>query len=198
VPRKKPEVPLEDPTIVWIDPGGTSGWSVMSVHPAALIEPKVSILENITHWSHGQIGGDENAQASELLGLIDAWPGCCVGHEDFILRTAVTSREVLSPVRITAKVEFGLFLAGGVPYFRQMPSEAKNVATDDRLRAWGFYERSGGKEHARDADRHNLTWLRKCKQHRFMREQCWPYLFGPGGEFYIEPKKAEEEDEDIG
>lgn len=192
-------VPLEDPTIVSIDPGGTTGYSVMSVHPLSLVDGDVSILENVGHWSHGQIVGDENSQAAEVLGLIDAWPGCCVLIEDFILRVSSGDRDVLSPVRITAKIEFGLFLAGDVPHFRQMPSEAKSVATDDRLKSWGFYQREGGLEHARDADRHSLSWLRKCKQYEWMRRQCWPYLYGPGAEFFNGPKTSDdEEEEDLG
>lgn len=197
MPKAEVEL-LEDPTIVCIDPGGTTGWAVFSVHPESLVDSGVPILGNITHWSHGQVVGDENSQASELLGLIDTWPGCCVLIEDFILRVSSGDREVLSPVRITAKVEFGLFLAGGIPSFRQMPSEAKSVATDERLRSWGFYQRKGGLEHARDADRHGLTWLRKCKEKAFVRAQCWPYLFGPGSEFgppISETSEEEEEDE---
>jgi hypothetical protein len=183
VARKRAEVvPCADPTVVAIDPGETTGWSVMSVHPEALSEGDVSILQNILHWTHGQIVGDENAQASEVLGIVDMFPGACVLIEDFILRTANAGREVLSPVRITAKIEYGLWLVGAVSY-RQMPSEAKSVATDDRLKSWGFYERAGGLQHARDADRHALTWLRKSKQHAWMRAACWPHLFGDGAEF---------------
>lgn len=196
--------PLADPTLVAFDPGGTTGYSVMTVHPLALVDPAVAILHNVLHWGHGQIVGDENTQSAEMLGIVDAWPGCCVLIEDFILRVSSGDREVLSPVRITAKVEFGLFLAGTVPHFRQMPSEAKNVATDDRLKSWGFYQREGGQQHARDADRHALTWLRKCKQHAWMRAQCWPYLYAPGAEFgpkikdAARVKPAEAEDEEIG
>lgn len=172
---------LDNPTIVAIDPGGTTGWSVMSVHPEALAGD-ASILLNIEHWSHGEITGDENSATSEVLGIIDSWPGCVVLIEDFILRSSVTSREILSPVRIGAKIEFGLFLTGRT-WHRQMPSEAKTSITDDRLKSWGFYQREGGLEHARDADRHSLRWLQKCKQHPWMRAACWPYLFGTEGEY---------------
>jgi len=190
---------LRDPTLISIDPGGTTGYSVITVHPEALCG-EYSILRNILHWSHGQFVGPENDQASQVLGLIDQFPGCAVLIEDFILRTSVSSREVLSPVRITAKIEYGLFLAGAeVPVFKQMPSEAMRVATDERLKAWGFYQREGGLEHARDGDRHGLTWLRKCKQKAFMRRQCWPHIFGEGGE-YAEPTVADddEDEEELG
>lgn len=198
--RKARDVVLADaPVLVSVDPGGTTGWSVISVHPESLAYPDIPILNNIEHWSHGQIVGDENDQAAEILGLIDTWPGCAVLFEDFILRTSVTSREVLSPVRITARVEFGLYLsAQPVPFFRQLPSEAKSIATDERLKMWGFYERSGGMQHARDADRHGLTWLRKCKGSEVMRRSCWPHLFASGGPFYVGPTSSDEEDEELG
>lgn len=173
----------------------------MSVHPESLVSPDVSILENVTHWTHGQCTGDENEQAAELLGIIEAFPGCCVLIEDFILQVKSGDRDLLAPVRITAKVEFGLFGVGGVPHFRQMPSEAMRVATDDRLKQWGFYQREGGLGHARDADRHALTWFRKCKQHEWMRRQCWPYLFGAGMEFgpiELAGQDDDEEDEELG
>jgi len=182
--RKKGEEikPLDNPTLISIDPGGTSGWSVLSVHPEALCVPGVAILPNVLHWSHGQIVGDENEQTAQILGIVDSWPGCYVLVEDFILKTSISGREVLSPVRITAKLEYALWVSGR-PNSRQMPSEAKSVATDERLRRWGFYQREGGLEHARDADRHGLTWLRKCKEKEWLRAACWPYLFGPGMEF---------------
>lgn len=193
---------LDNPTIVAVDPGGTTGWSVMSVHPEALAGD-ASILLNIMHWSHGEISGEENTQASEVLGIIDSWPGCVVVIEDFILRSSVTSRELLSPVRITEKIDYGMFLAGGrVPMFKQMPSEAKTSITDDRLRSWGFYQREGGLKHARDADRHALRWLQKCKQHAWMRAACWPYLFGTEGEYASAgagvSESAPDDDEELG
>lgn len=197
--RKPKDIVLSDsPTIVSIDPGGTTGWSVIAVHPEALCEPDISILNNIEHWGHGQITGDENEQAAEILGLIDTWPGCAVLFEDFILRTAIKSREVLSPVRITARVEFGLYLSGGQQIWKQMPSEAMTIATDDRLKQWGFYERSGGMGHARDADRHGLVWLRKAKASELVRRSCWPHLYGENGPYYVPVTIADEEDEELG
>jgi len=190
--------PVDAPTVFAVDPGGTTGWSVISVHPEALLRPDIPILKNIEHWGHGQLTGPENEQCAEILGLIDSWPGCCVLFEDFIVRSAMPGREVLSPVRITAKVQFGLYLAATeVPFFTQLPSEAMNVATDKRLKEWGFYQREGGLGHARDADRHALTWLRKAKSKGWMRAQCWPHLYGVDGVYggsvtEVEPDEDEE------
>jgi hypothetical protein len=180
--RKRAVELVSDPTLVSFDPGGTTGWSILVVHPDALRIPDVPILGNIVHWAHGEIGGDENEQASQMLGIATEWPGACVLFEDFILEIMLKSRELLSPVRITAKAEYAFWLHK-VRTFRQGREVAKRTATDDRLKRWGFYQREGGLGHARDADRHGLTWLRQCKQHAWLRAECWPYLFGPAGEF---------------
>jgi hypothetical protein len=193
--EKEPEELPENPILCSFDPGGTTGWSVLHVHAEALADPDIPILSNVLHWAHGQLVGPENEQASQILGIIAQWPGCAVLFEDFVLRVKSGDRDLLSPVRITAKVEYGLFLAGTQEIYKQMPSEAKSVATDDRLKSWGFYQREGGLEHARDADRHGLSWLRKCKQHSWLRARCWPYLYGPGGEFAAGTTTEGEEDE---
>lgn len=164
------------------DPGGTTGWSVMSVHPDALVEDDVKVLENIEHWAHGQFSGDEDKITQQMLELLEAWPDAVVVIEDFILRAYRKDDDLLSPVRITSKLEFGLQfwpgLYGVVPrIFKQQPSLAKSAVTDDRLREWGMYEREGGEEHARDADRHSLTFLRRAKESERLRKVAWPELY---------------------
>lgn len=196
----------DSPVVVSYDPGETTGWSVMQVHPEALVDPDVKILDNIEHWAHGQIDcGSTNGReqvrdifdgegrleyndlAVNLLGemegvtamleLFDLFPGACALVEDFIIRRPDKSRSFLSPVRLTGGFDYGLALRG-YQSFRQQPSEAKSTATDERLKSWGLYERSGGMNHARDADRHAITWLRKCSTKKNLRMACWPHLYG--------------------
>ena len=55
---------------------------------------------------------------------------------------------------------------GRVNVLAQSAAMAKGFATDDRLRAWGMYRRSGAERHARDASRHLAVWsagMRKSK-----------------------------------
>lgn len=182
----------------------------MKVHPDALSNPNVSILENIDHWSHGQIVGEavdladytarqkrvgrsagagfamdsspESAAVQEMLDLVRQWPGCAVGMEDFIIRQFQTDRDFLAPVRIIAAMDYALWKMG-TQAFRQQPSEAKAAVSDDRLRMWGFYEREGGMNHARDADRHNITFMRKMKdpnKGHARRKLAWPHIYGNG------------------
>jgi hypothetical protein len=93
-------------TVIGIDPGGTTGWSVMCVEPDCLSDPDVSVLKSIVHFAQGQVDGDEDDQAESLVGLIAAWPNAAVVVENFTLRTFKMSKELLSPVRITAKVGY--------------------------------------------------------------------------------------------
>jgi len=225
--------------VIAVDPGSTTGWAVWQVHPEALSNPEILILENVQYWAHGQIdcgatkgnagnsaaisaveileaeagqlmdgerieeidvfadgtltpirGADslgisttgESAGASEILQLVEGWPGAAIVVEDFILRKFDQGRDILSPVRVMEKFEFGLWVLGrDGQAFRQQPALAKTTATDDRLQRWGFYRREGGLKHARDADRHAITFLRRCsqgKQGRLLREKAWPHLYG--------------------
>jgi hypothetical protein len=186
----------EDDDYIWasllaLDPGGTTGWSVMQVHPQALVDPEVRILDNIAHFSQGQIYGGEIDQELELLDLLDLWPNTPVMIERFVLRKFLKSEELLSPVRITAVVEF--FVANGHvgkfaprPYAKQQPADAMRTATDERLKEWGFY-RADGNEHARDATRHAITAFRNAKNQSTgkLRRHLWPQLYGPAGAWAV-------------
>lgn len=173
-------------TVIALDPGGTTGWSVMSVYPDALSDPDVSVLKSITHHAHGQIGGNEDDQADELGDLIAVWPGSTLVIESFTLRKFTQGAELLSPVRITAKVDYIIHSGSrGVDHhprqWRQEPSLAKRTATDQRLKDWGLYQREGGLEHARDADRHAITFLRRATSSKQLRHGSWPHLFDKHG-----------------
>lgn len=103
--------------------------------------------------------------------------------ESFILRQFSKDPNLLSPVRITASIAQDLWMHRRY-YFTQSPAEAKTTATDERLKNWELYDSHGGMNHARDADRHAITFLRKAcqasKVARELREQAWPHLYLPG------------------
>lgn len=212
--RRNSEPLPGEPVVIAFDPGVTTGWSVMRVHPDALQLPNVSILENVLHWAHGQIVSDpvdfeavgspnpkrqkemelisraagngwvvdtstESHAVHQMVDLVRQWPGAAVVIEDFIVRQFNSGRDFLAPVRLTAGLEYGLWKVGIQP-FRQQPSEAKSAITDQRLKQWGFYSSRGGLNHARDADRHNLTFLRKCKdgqKGQTRRRLTWPHIY---------------------
>lgn len=157
------------------DPGGITGWSVFVVHPDAIDSEDYNIMDNIIFWSAGQFTGEsqdrqddpEDVMAIQMLDLSRAWPRAKVVCEDFVLRKFSSGRELLSPVRVTAKFALGLRMYFPNPrraIIKQQPSLAMSTITDDRLRRMGLYTPLSGQEHARDAVKHNLTWLKRAKQ----------------------------------
>jgi hypothetical protein len=166
--------PAGFPTVIAFDPGGTTGWAVITVHPDALEDPDVPILENILHWDQGQIVGDEHSQVDHIIEMLDLWDGAAVLFEDFELRTMAAE---LSPVRITNTVSWALTRLFDPPrnIFLQMPAMAMTTATDARLRRWKLYR--PGQEHARDATRHAIVFLRRAKQAARMRAAAFPHAY---------------------
>jgi hypothetical protein len=187
------------PTVISIDPGGTTGWSVMEVHPEALVDSDISILDNILNRDNGQVRAmpvesikkpkvrelsrEERACVRAIMNdVILRYPNAAVVIEDFILRRASMDRELLSPVRLTAALEWAIDDSPErYELFRQTPAEAKQLATDDRLKKWGLYQRAGAMQHARDADRHSITFLRKAKYSGGVRGEAWPHIYTPDG-----------------
>lgn len=131
-------------------------------------------------------GSDDKDSAAFILSWIEMWQreaarrtrGRVQRHhqiviEDFILRERTKDRSLLAPVRITAALEFGLYifssedlstpsglLTAGITH--QQPSDAKSNATDDRLRSWGLWW--AGSPHIRDAIRHLIVYLRRHEE----------------------------------
>jgi len=186
------------PTVISIDPGGTTGWSVMVVHPEALVHDDVSILRNIEHWTHGQVRAipdkdkpsagelaEEERKCIKILmrDALGRWPGAAVVIEDFILRKMSKNRELLSPVRLTSGLEWAIEMSGmEQTLHRQTPTQAKGTATDERLKRWGLYKRAGAQQHARDGDRHSIVFLRRAKESGALRGKAWPHLYLPSGD----------------
>ena len=177
---------MSEVVVVAFDPGETTGWSRMWVGTEYLADKSdVHQPHEMLHGhDHGQINGPVVEQAAAMMALVnEASPNpnrVCVVVEDFILRRHTKGRELLSPVRITAMLEV-LLRQHSMPKFQlQQPAEAKNVVTDERLKMWGLYESKGALRHARDADRHALLWLRKCKENYGRAQKSWPILGGVG------------------
>lgn len=176
-------------TTVWVDPGGTTGWGVMSVLPKDLLDTSRPIHKCIKHWACGESVGNENQMASEMLELYSLWEDAAIGIESFRVRQLAVE---LSPATVTAKIEYGLWLQekweseeSGVPMgrgrmlFKQEPSLAKRTLTDDRQREWRLWE--AGKDHKRDAVKHCYTFLQRAQEKPTLRAAAWPTLFKMDG-----------------
>lgn len=80
--------------------------------------------------------------------------------EDFILQMMSSDRELLAPVRLTARYLDRMETSGLAIWNKTTASEAKRTVTDERLKIWNQYVPSSG-DHARDAQRHAILVLRK-------------------------------------
>jgi len=163
-----------DPTVVAFDPGGVTGWAVVSVHPVAVLDPAYPITTNITHLAVGHFNGSEFDQVESMLQLCEDWLGCAKVTENFILMTSNTGEALLAPVRINAAFRYGLGRKARL--WRQNPALAKTTITDDRLKIMGLYEQTVGKEHGRDALRHALTFWKRIKTQPALRKEVFPSL----------------------
>jgi hypothetical protein len=190
--RKNKEVPRDILPILGIDPGGKTGWSLLVLRRAWCgkdifeLAPDV-MLEHKIKWDHGEIScpGNEDLAAYQIMRLIEDWPSAAIVMEDFILRANrhEMNRDLLAPVRIIAKVEHHCWRVGR-KMFLQQPSFAKTTVTDERLRLWNCYTSEGGLGHARDADRHVLTFMRRCmdkKSGRTIKPVAWQHIYGNNG-----------------
>lgn len=192
------EITYDAATIIAIDPGGTTGWALISVHPEALTDPSAKVLDNIHIHQHGEVDcgshrgnlgtslhsgistDGEFSGVYDLAKFINGWPSAAVVIEDFVLRTQRMDRELLSPVRVTSALGYCLWRKGR-DYHVQSPADAKRVCTDERLKEWRMYDPYGSLRHARDADRHAILFLRKAKQSKRFRSEAWPHLYGERG-----------------
>lgn len=194
------EIAYDIATVIAVDPGGTTGWSLISVPPEALCESDVPILSNIWSHQHGQVDcgsrrgnlgtslhsgistDGEYSGVYDLAKFITAWPVAAVVIEDFNLRQFRMDRDLLSPVRITSALGYCLWKAGR-DYHVQTPTDAKRTCSDDRLKTWKMYDPTGNLVHARDADRHAILFLRRAKASKDFRALAWPHLFGERGAY---------------
>lgn len=156
-------------TITAVDPGGTTGICTVWYWPEGLADPKTPLQHCMMAWQADGLRGSENEQSAAVISWVAerSIEESDVVIEDFILRSAIKGRELLSPVRIGHKIDYHLWRgfkdATGKrrsmdPYW-QSANDAKNVLTDSRLQSLAMY--TPGPDHARDATRHALLWLRK-------------------------------------
>lgn len=164
-------------TVIGVDPGETTGVAVIRIPLDTMYGDAPGRI--VSHFTI-ELTGPETAQAQTFCRVAKRYIWPAIAMEDFSLRTSVTSREVLAPVRMASKIQFCVDtgLAGPVTGWEwQMPAMAKETMPDNRLEKAGLYTK--GSDHIRDASRHAMTLIRRAKQDERLRRRVFHY---PGNE----------------
>lgn len=168
--------------VLALDPGGTTGWCVMSIKPRELLSNSKDLHKAVTHFACGQIHGSEDEQIDQVVELADMWPEAAVISESFHQRISSPDLETnvaYSPVRINAVLRWWLATEDRFLY-KQSPGMAKSTWGDERLRDSRWFQT--GSPHANDAIRHAATFYTRARQKPKLRHNAWPALFTDDGD----------------
>lgn len=165
--------------IIGVDPGVTTGVAIATLQRKE-IGSLTDVFVEMGQLSYGFSGNGfdiiESASAEEgeakVAAEIAQLVRTAVLHgsrvvlviEDFVVRRFDSSREFLSPVRITARIQQELFndtICQGVTVAMQSPSDAKQTCTDERMKKWGIQPKTHKDRHGLDAARHCILFIRK-------------------------------------
>lgn len=165
--------------IIGVDPGVTTGVAIATLQRKE-IGSLADVFVEMGQLSYGFSGNGfdiiESASAEEgeakVAAEIAQLVRTAVLHgsrvvlviEDFVVRRFDSSREFLSPVRITARIQQELFndtICQGVTVAMQSPSDVKQTCTDERMKKWGIQPKTYKDRHGLDAARHCVLFIRK-------------------------------------
>lgn len=145
--------------IISIDPGKVSGVAVWSPEDRAFTAFEYDVLDTIEFVT---------AAYKLTRELARPFPGIEIVSEKF----TISERTIKTALSLDALDINGWLTIQcqrwGVPYKQQTPAQAKSFATDDKLKALDWYERTKD-GHANDAARHLVVYL--WSEHRDMFNQ---------------------------
>lgn len=150
--------------------GGTTSGVARGIFPAK----SESVWDGLAagEWESWEVEGEPARQAWEIIGEYAEWLGWphlkpmekkgvhqhILAFEDFVVRLgtgASSKRSLLDPVRVSSACDALCIQRDGLrwafPQYQQ-PSQAKNFATNERLRKHKLWVK--GSDHRRDAVRH--------------------------------------------
>ncbi len=143
-------------TILSFDPGGTTGYAYVSFDESSL-----------TLIKSGQITGS-------LSGFLEWWKERDPLQQDLILVCeSFTLREGVRGVNLDPCYIIGaLEVLSGNNAVRYQPPSHKVFCNNDVLKNLGMWLK--GQDHARDAVRHAIAYLRNVEHHAPTLERGWP------------------------
>lgn len=164
------------------DPGIRTGWAWYDVDRVEMCTQGTRIGLNKgaeSEWGQFDSSKGERYSVGQMVSLTrSCWEWAEIDEEkdtfvvtieDFILKNPSMDRELLAPVRMTARYLDRMEMSGLAIWTRHGANEAKRTVTDERLRIWNQYSSSSG-VHARDAQRHAILVLRKYASDLGFRE----------------------------
>jgi hypothetical protein len=152
-----------------VDPGGTSGVSIIGVHERTIYRDYPG---RISYFEAFEVSGGYTAQALEIAAVSREFYPLALIVESFYPAKPITSEEYLSPIRVGERIAFCVETSYLIcPFFWQTPSQAMSTATDTRLKQWGLYQ--SGPDHMKDSTRHAITFIRRAKESQKLREAAW-------------------------
>lgn len=174
--------------LVTFDPGGTIGWTHFVLSYRAFSRPEHRAIEFVKRWECGEFSGSENEQVAEASRLVwrarfgdmpynsttdvvaSGLSKADILSEDFELTQMIGGDNLLSPVRINAKLDWECY-RWGLKLNYQRRSMRTNV-TPERLQLAGFdspyrrngaWSKSGRGKDAFAAMQHAIVWLKRVK-----------------------------------
>lgn len=155
--------------VMGVDPGFTSGVAIIGV-------PYLSMYGNSPYrrgyFELFEVSGDYASQALEIADASREFFPLALVVESFYPAKPITSEEYLSPLHVGDRIAFCVETHYIIPtFFWQTPSQAMETAPDSRLKAWNLYQ--PGPDHVKDAARHVVTFLRRCREDTQLRDAAW-------------------------
>lgn len=171
--------------VISCDPGVTVGWAIHKVPVDRLLAKGLVGTLRYTQYDAGQYRmGNTSENVDRFLDMArlafeevaDEEDLFAIAAESFQLRMLSSDPELLEPVRFNAVLADRL-RGSETPVAWQTPSDAKTAINDARLALWGVAQKTRGKVHGRDAQRHGLLYCKRFISHEHVRRQA-----GWGGE----------------
>src|SRR3989304_2746597 len=159
--------PNED-HLVAFDPGGTIGWSHFVVDCHAFSRPENKVMRYLKEWDCGEFSGPEHEQVTQCVALITSAhfgempfnSTTDIIAEDFELTQLIGGKNLLSPVRINAVLDWECRKQG--LELQLQARQLRTSITKQRLQLFGFTGTFRQDEFS--AMQHGVTWLRRIKQ----------------------------------
>ncbi len=180
--------------LVCFDPGGTIGWAHFVYDIRAFIKPETKVLRHLKSWNAGEFTGSENQQVESAQRLIwrakfgdmpfntlthvvaPGWSKADIVSEDFELTQLIGGKNLLSPVRINAKLDWicdrwaiELHLQRRTMRTSVTPERLAMMKFDPGHAGYKSWSKSGRGKDAFAAMQHGVVWARRVKQESLRR-----------------------------